>query len=260
MTYSTLRIERRGHVLAIALDRAAKRNAFSLEMLRELATAYAELDRDDDLRCGLLSAAGDHFTGGLDLAEVGPAVAAGEPLFPVDGIDPLGVTGARVRKPIVCAVQGYCLTIGIELLLASDVRIAAADTKFSQLEVARGIMPFGGATMRFHATCGWGNAMRWVLTGEFFDAAEALRIGLVQEVTEPGAQIERGRAIAGAIAAQAPLAVQATLANARAAAAAAEGAARTSLMTCARELMATDDAREGVQSFIERRQATFTGR
>jgi enoyl-CoA hydratase/carnithine racemase len=203
---------------------------------------------------------GEHFTGGLDLAEVGPAVARGDDLFPEDGIDPLGITGRRVRKPVVMAVQGYCLTIGIELLLASDICIAAADSKFSQLEVGRGIMPFGGATLRFHQRCGWGNAMRWVLTGDFFDAQEALRIGLVQELTEPGTEVERAREIAERIATQAPLAVEATLANARQNLESAEAEGISGLMQKARALMETEDAREGVQSFIERRDAKFKGR
>jgi enoyl-CoA hydratase len=258
--YRTLTTERRGHVLAIALNRPHKRNAFNLDMLRELADAYQQLEDDHHLRCGLLCAMGGHFTGGLDLAEVGPRVASGEGLFPEGGIDPLGITGRRVSKPVVCAVQGYCFTIGIELLLASDIRIAASDARFSQLEVGRGIMPFGGATMRFPRACGWGDAMRWLLTGDFFDAHEAFRIGVVQEITEPGTQIERAREMAETIAAQAPLAVQATLASARAAAQPAERAALETLMPRARELMNTEDAREGMRSFVERRKATFVGK
>ena len=260
MSYETLSTERRNHVLAIALNRPSKRNAFNLQMLKELAQAYTELDSDDDLRCGLLCAMGDHFTGGLDLAEVGPAVSQGQQLFPSGGVCPVGVTGPRTKKPVVSAVQGYCLTIGIELILSSDVCIASADTKFSQLEVGRGIMPFGGATMRFHQRCGWGNSMRWILTGDRFDAQEAYRIGLVQELTEPGTQIERGREIAERIAAQAPLAVQATLANARTHLAAAEGRALAEMMKNARGLMSTEDAREGMMSFVERREAKFKGK
>ena len=84
-------------------------------------------------------------------------------------------------------MQGWCLTLGIELLLAADIRIAAAGTRFAQLEVQRGIYPFGGATIRLPRHTGWGNAMRWLLTGDEFDADEALRIGLVQEVAADAA-------------------------------------------------------------------------
>ena len=92
-------------------------------------------------------------------------------------------------------MQGICLTIGIELLLATDIRIAARSTRFGQIEIKRGIYPVGGATLRFPREVGWANAMRWLLTGDEFDAAEALRIGLVQEVVEHGEQLDaRGRA------------------------------------------------------------------
>ncbi len=260
MSYETLAVERRGHVMAIALNRPDKRNAFNGTMLRELSAAYTELEDDDEIRCALLCAHGEHFTGGLDLADVGPRVASGESLFPRGQVDPLGIVGRRTRKPVVCAVQGYCLTIGIELMLASDVRVAAANSRFSQLEVARGIMPFGGATLRFHRDCGWGNAMRWMLTGDWFGADEALRMGLVQEVGEPGTQIERGREIAQRIAAQAPLAVQATLASARRARADAEEAAVAGMRETTHKLMQTEDASEGLSSFVQRREAKFTGR
>ena len=101
---------------------------------------------------------------------------------------------------MVCAVQGWCLTIGIELLLACDIRIAATNTRFGQIEVNRGILPFGGATLRFPQIAGWGNAMRWLLTGDVFDADEALRIGLVCEVVAPEALNERGLALAQQVA------------------------------------------------------------
>lgn len=113
------------------------------------------------------------------------------------------------------AVQGLCFTLGIELILAADIAVAAEGTRFAQIEIKRGIFPFGGATLRFHQRAGWGNAMRWLLTGDEFDAREAWRMGLVQEVVEPGRQHERALAIAETVARQAPLGVQATLASAR---------------------------------------------
>jgi enoyl-CoA hydratase/carnithine racemase len=100
-------------------------------------------------------------------------------------------------------------------MLATDVRLAATTARFGQIEVRRGIYPVGGATMRFPAEVGWGNAMRWLLTGGEFDAAEALRIGLVQEVVEPAELLDRAVALADEIAAQAPLGVRSTIASAR---------------------------------------------
>lgn len=248
-----------GHVLMIGLDRAAKRNAFDLAMLRQLAEAITAYEDDPELRCAVVFAHGDHFTAGLDLAEVGPAVARGERLFPADIVDPLGLYGRVREKPLVMATQGWCLTIGIELLLAADIRIAASDTRFGQIEILRGIFPFGGATLRLPQVAGWGNAMRWLLTGDHFDAAEALRLGLVQEVVAPGQQIERAAELAATIAARAPLGVRATLKTARTAVTHGPDAALATMMDEVRAIMASDDAHEGLMSFIERRAARFTG-
>jgi enoyl-CoA hydratase/carnithine racemase len=154
------------------------------------------------------------------------------------------------------------MTLGIELLLAADVRVAAADTRFSQMEVRRGIYPFGGATIRLPQQTGWGNAMRWLLTGDEFDAGEALRIGLLQEVSADAADAQStAREIARTIAEQAaPLGVRAVLASAHLARAAGDGAAVERLRPEMTRLFGTADAAEGVQSFIERREARFQGR
>lgn len=255
-----LTLEKQGPLLFIGLNRPQKMNAFNLQMLRELAEAYGTYEVDANLRCAVLFAHGDHFTAGLDLAEVGPAVAAGEDLFPPSRVDPLALFGASRTKPVVIAVHGWCLTIGLELLLASDIAVAAEETRFRQMEVNRGIMPFGGATLRLPRQVGWGNAMRWLLTGDTLDASEAHRIGLVQELTPTGHQRDRATAIAETIACRAPLAVRATRASAVLASERGPEAALKPLMDKTRELMKTEDAQEGVASFVERREAVFRGR
>ena len=178
-------VEHHDHVLHMGLNRPAKRNAFNIEMLEELARAYERLERDDDLRVGVLYAEGDSFTAGLDLAEVGPRLMNSALDWPDDGRNPWRNDGRPWTKPVVAAAQGWCMTLGIELLLAADIRVASADTRFAQLEVQRGIYPFGGATTRLPRDAGWGNAMRWLLTGDEFDAAEALRIGLDRRSSSP---------------------------------------------------------------------------
>ncbi|PJJ72755.1 enoyl-CoA hydratase/carnithine racemase [Diaminobutyricimonas aerilata] len=257
---SRITVDRDGHVLLIGLNRTDKRNAADLPMLQELALAYGELERDPELRAGLVYAHGDHFTAGLDLADIAPRIGPdGIDTVPDGGLDPWQVTGARRSKPVVLAVQGICFTLGIELALASDIVVAADSTRFAQLEVSRGILPFGGATLRFPAAVGWGAAMRWMLTGDEFDAAEAHRIGLVQEVVPHGGQYDRGLALARRIAAQAPLAVQATLENARRALHDRAGAAEA-LQPALVRLAASDDARIGMEAFLARTPAEFTGR
>ncbi|MEB4209012.1 crotonase/enoyl-CoA hydratase family protein [Mycobacterium sp. 94-17] len=257
----TVSLQRDGHVLLIGLNRPQKRNAFDRAMLADLSRAYGVLESDSSVRAGVLFAHGEHFTAGLDLVDVGPGLASGELSFPEDGRDPWRLDGAWAT-PLVVAVHGWCMTLGIELLLAADVRIAATGTRFTQLEVQRGIYPFGGATIRLPAAAGWGNAMRWLLTGDEFDAAEAHRIGLVQEVADDAAAgLARARDIAHTIADRAaPLAVRATLASAHLARTAGEAAAIERLRPGVVELFATEDAAEGVQSFVERRQARFVGR
>src|SRR5664279_404957 len=210
----TVTVEREGSVLLMGLNRPHRRNAFTLAMLAELSQAYALLESDDSLRCGVLYGHGEHFTGGLDMVDVGPAIASGQSPYPADGRDPWRLDG-RWSTPVVAAAQGWVMTLGIELLLAADIRVAEADARFAQLEVQRGIYPFGGATLRFPRETGWGNAMRWMLTGEQFDAAEAHRIGLVQEVVESGRGLDRARQIAHSIADRsAPLGVRTTLESA----------------------------------------------
>lgn len=255
----TVRLERDGHLLMIELNRPAKRNAFDRQMLAELSQAYGELERDPNLWVGVLHARGDHFTGGLDLGDVAGDLAGGALSIPDGGRDPWRLDGPWTT-PLVAAAQGWVMTLGIELLLAADIRVAAADCRFAQYEVRRGIFPFGGATLRFPRTAGWGDAMRWMLTGAEFDATEAHRIGLVQEVAATADDArERAVAIAREIATRsAPRGVSATLDHAQRALAQGSASADELRSTIA-ELFATTDAAEGVSSFLERRDAVFRG-
>lgn len=259
---SRITVERDGHVLLMGVNRPEKRNAFDLQTIRELAAAYEQLGDDSDLRAGVLFAHGDHFSAGLDLAEVGPEVAAKGPAALSGGgkYDPFAVWAPPVPKPVVMAVNGIAFTLSIELALAADIVIAAEGVRFRQLEIGRGIMPFGGATMRAPQKLGWGNAMRFLLTGEEFGATEALRIGLAQEVVPAGEHVGRARALAALIAKQAPLAVQASLLSSRIAAKEGDAAALAHLRGVLPTIMASEDAAEGLRSFVERREAVFSGR
>lgn len=249
------------HILDIRVNRPEKYNALSPEMYGQLGNAFAELNRNPELRVALLHAEGKHFTAGVELDKWAAIFAAGKP-FPLgEGeIDPFGVNGERHKKPVVIAVQGYCYTWGTEILLNTEVRIAAEDTQFALLEVKRGIYPCGGATLRLPQQMGWGNAQRYLLTGDSWSAQEAHRLGLVQEVVPVGQQYARAREIAEKIAKAAPLGVQAALASTRLAWVEGEAAAAPRLLPDLQPVMRSEDAREGVQSFIERREAVFKGR
>ncbi|MDQ3633061.1 MAG: crotonase/enoyl-CoA hydratase family protein [Acidobacteriota bacterium] len=259
---SRISVKQRGHILLIGLNRPTKRNAFDNQMLAELASAYAQLEDTEDLRCGVLFAHGEMFTAGLDLANVAPTVVdKGVLTFADDAIDPLNIYSERTRtKPLVVAVNGKCLTVGIELILAADICIAAEDATFAQIEIKRGIFPFGGATLRFPQTSGWGNAMRWLLTGDEFNANEALRIGIAQEVIATEKVLDRAIKIAETIAKQAPLGVYATIESARKMQSEGFEGAKKHLQPQILELFQSEDAKEGIQSFLERREGNFKGK
>jgi enoyl-CoA hydratase len=252
-------VEANEHVLLIGLDRAAKRNAFDLQMYAELGQALQRLQSEPALRCGVLFAHGDHFTGGIELPQWLPFFRDGRmPALPADALDPLARDPERtLNKPLVIAVHGWCLTIGIELLLTADIRIAADNTRFAQIEIKRGIFPVGGATVRLVQEIGWSNAMRILLTGDEFGAAEAYRVGLIQEVVLPGTQLARALVIAQTIARQSPVGVQATLASARLARREGEQAAFARMMSDLQQAIASDDAVEGLNAFLERREPRF---
>jgi enoyl-CoA hydratase/carnithine racemase len=249
-----------GHVRLIGLDRPAKYNGFTPKMLRELAQAYTDLENDPDARAAVLFAHGDNFTAGLDLPRVSPLMKESGGVFPEGMVDPMDLYPPLRSKPLVTAVRGYCYTIGIELMLAGDIVVAGAETRFRQHEGARGVMAAGGATVRFHERAGWGNAMRWLLTGDEFDAVEARRIGFVQEITAPGMDIDRATEIARTIAAQAPLATVAMRDNARKAQHEGLPAAIAEIRPRQQQIMDTEDALEGLRSFQERRPGDFKGR
>lgn len=252
--------EQRGHVLLIGLDRAGKRNALDSHMLIDLALALGEYERQDELRCAVIFAHGEHFTAGLDLMELAPKLASGSFTYPATGIDPWGIAQPHRSKPVVVAVQGTCWTAGIELLLNADVVVAASNARFAHLEVLRGIPPSGGSTARFTRAAGWSNAMRYMLTGEDFDAHKALAMNLLTEVVEPGQELARALEYAQRIAKAAPLAIKATLHSAFQARDEGDAAALARLNERLLSLMNSEDVREGVMAMMQKREPVFNGR
>ncbi len=255
-----VKTERRDALYLIGLDRPAKLNGCTPKMLRELAQAYTAFERDSEARCAVVYAEGAHFTAGLDLPKVAPYLGGDGLLVETGEIDPFATRAPYRSKPVVFAVQGICYTLGIELMLAADVVIAAADCRFAQLEVKRGLMPTGGATSRMVERAGWGNAMRYLLTGDEFDAPTALRLGFVQEVVQAGEQLPRALQIAQLIAQQAPLAISAVIDNARRALGAGALDAAALFGTTQRRLLASEDFQEGLRSFRDKRTPRFLGK
>ena len=247
------------HMMLIGLDRVAKRNAFDSHMIEDLSLALTEYENNPELRCAVIFAHGDHFTAGLDLVELQPKIPQGIFNFGESQINPWGVGGRRRTKPVVVAVQGICYTAGVELMLNADVVIASENTVFGQLEVLRGIMPFGGATVRFVQAAGWQKAMPYLLTGKTFNSKTADQLNLVSEIVENGKQLQRAIEIAKEICIAAPLAVQALLASATDAVTQGQTFAFQNMDSYLKPLFVSEDAQEGVRAMLERRLPQFKG-
>jgi enoyl-CoA hydratase/carnithine racemase len=253
-------VEVRERILLMGIDRREKFNGFTPKMMRELQEAYTRLDEDPDLWVGVLFGHGPHFTAGLDLPKWTTGMKEGRSRREGDErVDPTAL-GRACRKPIVTAVHGITYTLGIEVMLAGDIVVAADDCRFSQLEPKRGIHATGGATIRFVERGGWGNAMYHLLTSDEFDAEEARRIGLVQEIVPRGSELERAIQLAEQIATMAPLAVQATKASSRRFVEQGFSATVEAFRSDQAKLAESEDAKEGVASFVERRDPKFRGR
>ena len=247
-------------VLLIGIDRVEVQNRIDIPTFNALGQAYYEFERDPDLRVAVLYGKGPDFSRGLDLPSWGAALQGGRFQAPPNFLDPLGTAGPQRTKPLVVAVQGRVTRIAHELFLAADVRIAAQDTVFNQGEVTAASFPGGGATVRFVREAGWGNAMRYMLTGQDWRADEAYRMGLVQELTSSGQQLDRAIDIAKQIAAAAPLGVRATLASAHRALDENEQAALAALQPEFGRLLRSEDRQEYLRALRENRAPVFVGR
>jgi enoyl-CoA hydratase len=259
VSYDTLRLETEAGVAVVTIAREEKRNALSSAVRRELISAIEALAADDGVRVIVLTGAGAKaFVAGADIAEFADRTPlqqretmTGRRMFDV-------VAGCP--KPTIAMINGFALGGGCELALACDMRVAADTAKLGQPEVNLGIIPGGGGTQRLPRLVGTGQAMRLVLSGDLVDAAEALRIGLVDLVVPAAELREATLALAARIAARSPVAVRAAKAAVRAAAEmplSAGLAYETELfVTC----FGSDDRREGVRAFLEKRAPGFTGR
>jgi enoyl-CoA hydratase len=257
------------HVAVVTLDRPQRANALDPPMLRALADAWRRIAADDAIRCAMLMGSGDRvFCAGMDMTTTIPAsqrLARGERIDPDDfaGLRDAAtavLAGFDLGKPLVVAVNGHCRAVGLDMLLASELRYAAPHATFALEEVARGLYPTGNATVLLPRQVGWVHAMELLLTARPIDAARAAAIGLVNEVVPATGLRSRALSAAAAIAANAPLAVRETRRGVRELLGLPLGEAWRRQEELGRPLRRTEDAAEGARAFAERRAPVWKGR
>jgi enoyl-CoA hydratase len=255
-------VERRGQIVLIGINRPYIQNRVDPETYSGLAAAYYQYDHDPSLRAAVLFGHGDNFSRGIDVDAFAALVTSGRPRVEERGmIDPLAKAPPARTKPLIVVVHGDTWNMGHELHLAADIRVAAADTRFGQDENTHARFPGGGATIRFVREVGWGNAMRYMLTGDHWGAEEAFRMGVVQEVAPTREQaLEAGVAIATKIAACGPLGIKTTLASAHLAVDPSQAEAFSKLNAQYGALYKTEDFQEGRRSEAEGRQPIYHGK
>jgi enoyl-CoA hydratase/carnithine racemase len=253
-------IEEDEHILTITFNRPEKYNALDPESFKQLSKALYRLEHEPHLRVGIIRAAGKNFTSGLELDKWAPIFEKGINIeLDEDELSPYGLQGKILSKPLVCAVQGLCYTSGLELLLNTEIRIATADTRFAQLEVKRGIYACGGGTIKLQDEIGWSNAQRYLLTGDTFTAEQALQWGMIQEIVSLENLHQRAFELAEKVAKAAPMAVQASLKSSKISRLQSQEIAFQHVSDAMPAIMKSKDAQEGVLSFLQKREAQFTG-
>lgn len=257
--YQTIVVEREGTIATVRINRPDKLNALNAAVRREIAQAMDRLAHDDGVRVAVLCGTGEKaFAAGADVAEfAGRTPGEQRQVYRrrrvYDAV-------AAFPKPVIAAIHGFCLGGGVELALACDVRVADPSARFGQFEIRLGLIPGAGGTQRLARLVGPGQAARIALSGDVVDAAEAHRIGLVEILADEGEHLARARELAGRMARWSPVALGLVKESLGAAAQTplAEGLALEKELFLA--AFASDDGREGVRAFVEKRRPEFRGR
>jgi len=246
-----------GHVATLTLNRPDQRNAVSPELTTAMDAALRRFEDDADAWVALLTGAGEHFCAGADLKALNAGRAA-------ELSTQAGGFGGFVRyprtKPVIAAVRGFALAGGTELVLACDLVVAGTDAQFGLPEVTRGIVAAAGGLFRLPRVLPPARAMELILTADRLGADEASRLGMVNHLAEPDAVLDRARELADRICRNAPLAVRESLAIARDALRIDDDEAWERSAAAMARVRDSADAKEGVQAFVDKRPAQWTGR
>jgi enoyl-CoA hydratase len=260
MPYETLLVETDAHIATVTLNRPKVLNALNSTMVRELSESFATLAADDAVRVILLRGAGGKaFAAGADISEIADTDAASGELLS-GSVHRVFRQIETLGKPVIACIDGFALGGGCELAMACTLRLASAAARLGQPEIKLALIPGWGGTQRLPRLTGRGAALKLILTGAIIDAAEALRIGLVDEVVPAEMLTARATELAQQIAAMPPLAVAAAIeAVDRGADLPLDQALAVEAAIFGR-LCATEDKREGTRAFLEKRPATWVGR
>jgi len=257
--------ERRGAVEILTMNRPEKRNALNRELLDALSSTFAELEADDDVRCIVITGAGDRaFSAGMDLAEFASGGGGGNAVASQsvddDAIDPSRhqIISWEYPKPLVAALNGTTVAGGFEMMMCCDLVVAAEHVVFGLAEVKRGLMPGGGGTL-LATRIPMAVALEITLTGDTMDAQRALQLGLINRVVPAGREVDEAVALAQKIADNGPLAVQIVKRLVRKGATEGGGAAWPRPSEAA-QVFSSADALEGATAFVEKRPPKFVGR
>lgn len=267
---SALLFEKRGHIAYVTLNRPEARNAINPELVVRLAETWHEIDRDATIRAAIVTGAGDKaFCAGADLARLIPLFSGARPAE--DEWDrqvtekPSLVGAALLRdfnpdKPLIAAINGFCIAGGLELVQGTDLRVASQTATFALQEVRWAILPSAGSMVRMPRQMPYCKAMEILLTGNRIDAAEAYRLGFVNYVTPPGEVMAKAQELAERIAENGPLAVRAIKRTVLSALGRPLDEGYRMEDEATREVMRTEDAKEGPRAFIEKRKPRYVGR
>lgn len=249
-----------GQLATVVINRPDAMNAMTAEMFRQMARAFTDLEQDAQVRAAIVSGAGSKaFSAGVDIKEMKDFTSVeaqahiGSLVDVFDGIE-------RFPKPVIAAVNGYALGAGCEICLAADIRICSDSARFGQPEVGIGVLPGGGATQRLPRAVGLGHAKEMIYTGRMVDAQEALRWGLVNAVYPAERLMDEARALAEKIVANAPQAVYAAKSAINQGASAHLAFGRAYEIGMWAYLFSTEDQKEGMSAFLEKRKPKFTGK
>ena len=259
-------VEREGPLVIVTLNRPARRNALSGEMLVGMWDAWQLIDEDPSIRCAILTGADGNFCSGADLK----AMAAGDQSPRAQAVKQRMEQDSdlhwkallrhyRLSKPLIAAVEGYAVAGGTEILQATEIRVGGESSTYGIAEVRRGLFPLGGSTVRLRRQIAETNAAELLLTGRFVSAQEAKAIGLIGHVVPDGQALAKAKEIAGQIVENGPLAVQAVLRSLRETEGLSEVEGLARELEIGQPIFATADAMEGPTAFAQKRKPHFIG-